>query len=591
MRITKLSETRQTKHTTEAFGGYNHNLRISDGEFFNMRNMTSDFYPLASPRAKRRSFEFPTEGTHTPQGIASKDALCIVDDGVLYINGYEISGIALSDTGYKQMVSMGAYLVIFPDEIYINTQDHTDWGYLGQTASAIGTITYTLARVDGTAYSVQTTSGTEPSNPSNGDLWLDTANNVLKQYSSSSSVWVAIATTYVKIGATNIGKDFNIGDAVTLNGITIEELADLNGVASVIQDRGNDYIVVTGFLKAASKTQTSGTVTAERKIPDMDFVIESENRLWGCKYGLNSSGQIVNEIYASKLGDFKNWFVYQGIATDSYAVSVGTDGPFTGAITHLGHPLFFKENCLHKIYGNYPSNYQVQTTTLNGVQKGSGESLAIVGSTLFYKSRDGVCAYDGSLPVDISKAFGDIRYKEASAGVYKNKYYISMKDSDGVGHVFAYDTAKGLWHLEDSQIFSGFCNHDGELYCIDRSNHDIVIVGSGGDEDAIEWSAETGVIGIDRLYKTGSASAPERKYVSSLIVRMALEIGTRVDFYIQYDSIGAWEHACTMTGTKLQSINFPIRPKRCDHFRIRIVGKGDAKIYSIIKTIEEGSVF
>ena len=40
--------------------------------------------------------------------------------------------------------------------------------------------------------------------------------------------------------------------------------------------------------------------------------------------------------------------------------------------------------------------------------------------------------------------------------------------------------------------------------------------------------------------------------------------------------------------TKLRSFSVPLRPRRCDHFRLRIVGEGDAKIYSISKTIEQG---
>ena len=57
---------------------------------------------------------------------------------------------------------------------------------------------------------------------------------------------------------------------------------------------------------------------------------------------------MVNELYACKLGDFKNWNCFLGISTDSYVASVGTDGPWTGAVTYLGNPIFFKETCLHK---------------------------------------------------------------------------------------------------------------------------------------------------------------------------------------------------------------------------------------------------
>ena len=37
-------------------------------------------------------------------------------------------------------------------------------------------------------------------------------------------------------------------------------------------------------------------------MPNMDFVIESENRLWGCRYGIANNGEVVNEIFA-KMGD------------------------------------------------------------------------------------------------------------------------------------------------------------------------------------------------------------------------------------------------------------------------------------------------
>ena len=96
----------------------------------------------------------------------------------------------------------------------------------------------------------------------------------------------------------------------------------------------------------------------------------------------------------------------------------------------------------------------------------------------------------------------------------------------------------------------------------------------------MDWKAESGIIGIN---------LPDKKYISRLDVRMLLTVGTRVHFYIEYDSCGKWEHLFTMTGSKLQSFPVSIRPKRCDHMRIRIEGDGEAKIFSICKTIEQGS--
>lgn len=101
-------------------------------------------------------------------------------------------------------------------------------------------------------------------------------------------------------------------------------------------------------------------------------------------YGIADNGEVVNTIYACKFGDFKNWNSFPGISTDSYFVSVGSDGPFTGAVTLNGFPIFWKEGCLHKIYGDYPATFGVQTTACRGVQKGCDRSLAIVNEVLYY---------------------------------------------------------------------------------------------------------------------------------------------------------------------------------------------------------------
>ena len=43
----------------------------------------------------------------------------------------------------------------------------------------------------------------------------------------------------------------------------------------------------------------------------------------------------------------------------------------------------------------------------------------------------GIVAFDGSLPVSVSDAFGGVRFSDAVGGTINNKYYVSMKDEDG----------------------------------------------------------------------------------------------------------------------------------------------------------------
>ena len=579
MKYPTLPVKDNSRQMVDAFKGYNHNLRISDGEFFDMKNMTSDYYPVLSPRGKRGFYVKPA----SPQGLIAKDAICYVDGREFVMGEYRIDmdlSVEAEDCP-KQLISMGAYVIIMPDKKYINTMDLTDFGSIEASFTTTTDVSFELCTITGDVYTDTAISPDEPANPANLDYWIDTSStpHTLKQYSAASGMWVSIATTYIRISATGIGKAFQQYDGVTISGVLNAGLQDLNGTVTIWAN-GDDYIVVVGILDTVT-TQTE-PITVARRMPNMDFVIESENRLWGCRYGTAVNGEVVNEIYACKLGDFRNWNCYMGLSTDSYAASCGTDGQFTGAITHLGYPLFFKENCVHKVYGNYPANFQIQTTACRGVQKGCHGSLAIVNETLFYKARSGICAFDGSLPTDASYALGNEAYSDAVGGAHGNKYYVSMMDVKGIWHLFVYDTAKGMWHKEDNLHALCFCSCRGELYCIDKDTQNIITMLGSGEEDTgkVNWMMETGEMGI---------SSPDMKYISRLTVRMSMGIGSKAEFYAKYDMSDEWIHVCTIFGTDLRSFSIPIRPRRCDYMKLRIEGEGMAKVYSITKTIEQGS--
>ena len=614
MKYPKLTEIPTSRELVDVFKGYNHNLRIGDGEFYDMTNLSSDNYPVFSPRHKRGIYKSTTD----PQGMIEKDALCYVDGSSFYINENENEMNLSIDKKPKTLVSMGAYVIILPDKKYINTEKPSDFGDIDAhvTSGENEEITFELCKSDGGQYENVVTSNSEPkvteemeADPTTIPLWLDTSStpNALKQYSVSTSTWNSIATTHIKIKSnkTDIGLHFSVGDAVSISGVTNEKLLGLNASTVIVAKdesttedgkKQSKWIVVTGIIDNVVTQNTP--ICISRWSPDFDYVVESGNRLWGCKYGFVYMGKAydsktketvdvystepVNEIYACKLGDFKNWNCFSGISTDSYAASLGTDGQFTGAITHLGYPLFFKENYVHKVYGNYPANYQIQTTACRGVQKHCDKSLAIVNEVLYYKSRSGICAYDGSLPMEISSALGEMTYENAVAGALGNKYYVSMKDTNNDWHLFVYDTLKGMWHREDDTQVVDFCNCRGDLYFIDYADKQIKTVRGTGVTvpSPIKWEAITGVLGTN---------SPDKKYISRLDVRMSLEVGARVAFYAEYDSSGEWEYLFTMTGTKLGSFAVPIRPQRCDHIRLKIVGSGDAKIFSICKTTEQGS--
>ena len=588
MRFPSLTVLPTSRSVIEAWMGYNRNPRIGDGELFDMENLSSDRFPVLAPRKPRGVYAAPTGCT----GLIAKDTLCYTDGNCFVMDGYRLDmGL---DSREKSLVSMGAYVIILPDKKYVNTADLTDWGNIEASFVSTQTVSFTLCTLDGAPVSPDYSQPETPESPADGALWLDTgsAPAALRQWSESTGLWAAVPTTYVKITSANLGKAFEVGDGVSISGLTGTLLDAETGVeiqnpglgelegSFVIQAKGDDYIVVIGLLESPAAIKSP--VTVERRMPNMDFVIESENRLWGCRYGLSAGGQVVNEIYASKLGDFKNWNCFQGVSTDSYVVSLGTDGAFTGAVNHLGFPLFFKENCIHKVYGSYPAAYQTQTVNCRGVQRGSEKSLAAVGEVLYYKSSSGVCAYDGSLPREVSAPLGDTPYHSATAAGLGNKYYISMADPQGVYHLFVFDTARGLWHREDNTRAGLWCRARNELYFLDCADGKIkTVLGTGEKaEEAVSWMAQTGCLGL---------SSPDSKYISRLNLRLRMDPGAKLTVYIDYDSEDRWTPVCTLECGTLRSFTVPVRLRRCGHFRLRLEGRGDVQLYSIVKTLENGS--
>ncbi len=575
-----LDPLEKGRFVTAEFKGYENNCVIDENAFSFEENLTSDNYPVLSPRNKRAYFNVNGNKLH---GLFSKDKICYINNNTLYYGGEAITGPVFPDIeGERTFVSMGARLLVFPDKYYVNTADFTDFGYLEAKFSGEYALC-SLCRGDGDLYDGYSVGAAFTGTPSNGDLWVDTSSvpNILKQYSSETETWVEIEDKFIRITSNGIGEAFNVYDGVLIKGL---EDTGISGTA-IIYDKGEDYIVVPGML--SQNIEISDPFKVERKLPDMDFVCESSNRLWGC----NSKK---NEIYASKAGDPCNFNTYMGISTDSYAVTVGSDGEFTGVIPYRGYILFFKENCVHKVYGQNPP-YTVTTSYIRGVQKGSHKSLCLLNESLYYKSPAGVCVFDGGVPIDVSHHLGNEYYTSAVGGAFLNKYYICMTDKDGKHTLFCYDQRLNIWHREGEADIREFCNNNQNLYFTENYNntHRLGIIDSVkvfgnftgdlkgyGIEGDFKWCAESGLWGL---------SLPQNKYYSNLLIRAIGEKGASLKVYFQFNSDGRWREQAVKKVVSTGSFSLSFITPRCDHLRIRLEGTGNMKILSISRDIEIGS--
>lgn len=575
-----LQQRGRNRSITTDFRGLNLSQGIGDGEWAWMQNMDTREYPAVARRQKR----VHVATLNKPNGLCATDRLCFVDGVKFYYNGFYYGDVEDSE---KTLVPMGAKIAIFPDKKLFDTTtlSFTD---MEQKNVSSGTVRVTLAKGDGTPYGEYTEGGTAPENPENGQLWLDTSGDapVMKTWSEAQGLWVAEATTYVLVSATGLGQGLKALDGVTVSGL---EEAGLNG-DWILTDAGPDYILFTGILQK-TLTQT-GEVRVERTCPEMDFVVEKDNRLWGC-----SSAD--HEIYCCKLGDPTNWRAYQGVATDSYAVTVGTPGPFTGAAVSGSAVIFFKENCLHRVYGTQPSNFTVYVDNLRGVQQGCHKSAVRVNEYLYYKSVFDVCVYADSEVAGISAALGTESYKNAVAGVCGSRLYLSMEDQEGAWQLLVYDTAAGVWTREDGTHALGFAScltetfmlrADGELYALlpGEYNKDFFMVGSDytvyaqeETDEEVSWELRTGEI---------LRELPDHKYIGKIQLYLELDPGARAEVALRRDG-GAWETVQELSGGDQRRCTLPIYPRRCDRMEIRLTGVGHARLVNWSKYVGYGSEY
>lgn len=522
--------------------------------------------------------------------VMKNGKLAYLIENTIYWNGQKFEFPEYADSREQQMISYGAYILVFPMGIYLNTNDVSDRGHLGAVSESKNKTTYSVCNLTGSEYTY-TLAESAPEEPKDGQYWMRQAEeDALYQWSESLAMWTAVSTTYIKIMSDDVNcfDEYEVDDAINIEGSDVETLNAINTIVAKGTSKTGSYIVVTGILRKTTEQTTK--VKFERKIPVLDYVCVSNNRVWGCHYGL-TDGEMLNEIYACKLGDPKNWYSYQGTALDSYALSLGDDGEFTGAYTYQGYPLFFKENNIYKIYGTYPAAYQLTTYDCRGVQKGSSRSIAVVDEYLVYKSTNDICVFDGNYPISLSAKLGKRRFTECAAGAYMSKYYISMKDDKGHA-IYVYDFNSSLWMRDDEiQIEEFVSTKAGELYgrtnvgiiCFGNENDDLGLQEKTGKEEKVDWYAESGTYGIDLA---------EKKRIGGIKIRAAIHHGARMKVAVYYDDSGKWneywvDKAGMNSDGKIRSFTVPIIPVSCDTMRMRLYGIGKVEIYSILREVEK----
>lgn len=652
----QINEIQKNKATTAMFGGINEKPYCPDGQFAALVNVTHGNYPVLSsvdndPKRVddirnnslgygRCVYSVAEDGDAVFSLIGERDS-----DGSYSVMPHQLSkksktingstegyypytvdrlmsdkrGLNAKNTDSIHITNFGAYIVYtvlnkkVKDGRYDNdssicyakklyTEDETPvYALLSRSAISASNVSMYTCDSDGNRLTV-TYSATEPSSPTDMQYWMNIAdadNPVLMRYSTVMHQW-SVIKAYT-------GIEFETGSypphSLFLNDLlhvaaSVDDFAkfgkDRNYVKIVKLTEGNyTKIVLDNVLLKAN--HSSANISFWRDIPVIDGVMECNNRLWSCHSGI-INGEYINEIYASQLGSFTNWYAYEGLAGDSYAATIGVAGKFTGMAVLNNRPVFLKEGNIIKVYGDYPANYQVITQRTNGCI--NADTLVGTGDRIYYAGRDGIYCYDDATARNISQSLDynpDKFEYDGRAAVFNERYYISSSD----GIIYVYDIKKDMWSTRTSlkgkqilqicEVYNNLCavmrdGADTQLYILEKS------VGHSFEDltdvaEPAEFDIVTGLYTFD----------PYASYLSKIDLRYSLEFGGNIFIEVAYDGNENWEESDwqpVYSEDGKETINnrhTELRLTRSDAFRLRIRGRGKFNLYSITKTVERGS--
>ncbi len=526
---------RYTSRVQTVFGGLDRRAGAGEGTLAEAENLSGRQFPLLSVRPARGIV-----AAVTSPGVLSShgEKLCWLS-GTDFIYDGTVKGTV--SAGSHRLVCMGKWILILPEmKVY--------------------------------------------------DVEADTFGTLAASWSGSGGT-VTVQTERSSLSCPNAGWDtlFREGDAVSIRGCTGH--TDNNVTHAILRgvsagELQFDPGVLTLPVGAEDSYTESGSLTVSRQVPSLEGACVCDNRLWG---------YAGNTIYASKLGDPRNFHVFDGLTTDAWQSETLDGSGFTGCICYLGYPVFFKENAIFKVYGDRPSNFQWSGNPFLGIAGDgvSDRSAVVVNNTVYYLSAAGIAAYSGSRPVILSAPLGETHWRNAVAGTDGLRYYVSMRDGTAY-HLFVYDTVQGLWHREDGFQASGFARPEGGgLYMLGTlpggtTGTLFSVDGTAGTaEPAVAWSAE--FADSTEFTRTTGGSSHNRKGLLRLQLRTELETDAAMTVQVQYDSDGVWHTVKTLSAETKQSSLIPLVLRRCDHFRLRLSGTGGARVYSLAVTRYGGS--
>lgn len=625
--------SKNTATITDNFYGLNRTRHTSNGEMEDMKNMSSDEFPCASPRCNRNEIvntENEILAVTAPISAFTEDVTGftgVIGNGFYYngvrktsIKNYDEYGtceIDLPPNCQWEIERMGDMYILngydpetkSSHKFYYDTETDV-FGYGGKVMPKMiimaGSDTYgdyieALLECDGEVkdYVINFSDGTTFNCGDYYNMYHDGAgqisleDNVFKKYFSvgddiriegfrSKNEGQFFEVRDGKITIITSSGNFASYNTVDLDDAALEEHVPGGSFASIKVKsfstvNGTGYrhkMYVTAYSRSGKEINlfSFGPNAAPRYYAGVTLSkkMPSFNHIVFHQGRLWGSSPSGRYIYASASDDIFS-FSYEDM-TNKFAWRMPTDavGRVTGFSSYNDELVVFKEDAMSVITGYGPKNYQMNT--LSGIGCIAPKSCQITSKGVIFLAYDGFYIYNGSYPKMFSHSLNR-KYTDAVSGFDGRKYYTSVTDREGNREVLVYDTLYGLWHREDEFMPKGYFRFRDGFYVCDSNT----LYKLGTDQSNVLWSMT--------LAQRGDL---DLKGINEIWLRCEIDEGAEFTVYTDIGKGGWRKHATFTEADGVTVYRVPVRFINSNNYRVKITGRGKVVIYALELIASEG---
>ena len=373
----------------------------------------------------------------------------------------------------------------------------------------------------------------------------------LQAVGTGFSITIKDKTYYMKTESVDFKEDYVVAGWVVADTV-FEDRADILTIKATESLEDFEYDSTYGRIVSITFASTD---------PHYYDVVAWKKRLWGYDNNVfyGTTADIFNDDgMVDWIGEEEDYNTY----IEPISQPLWQGGKITGIAALMGGLVYFKDDCITVVTGNYPAVMSSDTISCMGLPPENRDSVSVANESVYYLSEDGVYRFGGGIPKNLSRD-AKINGTNAVGASDGNKYWISLQESSGDYALYVYDINYGVWHKEDNTQAVSFTVLGAEMHMATKDE----IYNINAPQEDVEWSFE---LWYDE-------DTPRKKKYKELIARG--NVGECEVFIKENDE---WKFICSASET----LNVKFLPVEREEISILIRGKGICEIKSIDRVFE-----